>query len=69
MCIINTIRSIKKLKAAVSVLIDGKEELIHKSKMIYVKNSCLTIDSIRETNEFYEYLDGNGKQKLEDINS
>ena len=70
MCIINTIRTIKKLKAAVSVLIDGKDEMITKCKFIYMKNACLQqqCNGESESNEFYEFLDGHDKYNLEDIN-
>ena len=66
-CVINTLKSIKKLKAAVSVLIDGKEDLIKKSKFIYMKNACISRDgkydeeNPEQDNQFYQFLEGNEK--------
>jgi hypothetical protein len=68
LCIISTIRKIKKLEAAVSVLMEDKPELITKSKFIYMKDTIIS-NTIKEQGEFYKFLDCHEKHALDDLNS
>ena len=56
MNIINIIKTIKKLKAGVSALIEDRQDLITKSKFIYMREATLTDSDQEKTiipNQFY----------------
>ena len=76
MDVIKMIKTIKKLKAGVSALIENNQSLISKTKFIYMKDTAIyTSEEEKDQNlfkshenYFYTFMDRDEKHMLDEIN-